>query len=132
MADRIYAVESAPNAAKYAALNAANNKAPHFKILCSMSEKADAAFLEGADILVLDPPRAGLHNKMVKRIMELLPKRIIYLSCNPITQGRDAAFFLEKYKLIRAAGFDFYPNTPHAETLMVFDKSEKFTRRTGG
>ena len=123
MADKIYAVESVPNAAKYAALNAANNNAPHFEILCSMSEKADAAFLEGADILVLDPPRAGLHNKVMKKIMELLPKRIIYLSCNPITQGRDAAFFLEKYKLIRAAGFDFYPNTPHAETLMVFDKA---------
>ena len=122
LADKVFAVESVPSAVKYAALNASANNAPHFEILCSMSEKTDSALPQGAEILVLDPPRAGLHSKVVKKIMELSPKRIIYLSCNPITQGRDAAFFLEKYKLIRAAGFDFYPNTPHAETLMVFDR----------
>ncbi len=122
LADKIYAVECVPNAVKYAALNATQNNAGNFEILCSMMEKADAALLAGADILVLDPPRAGLHQRVVKNIMELLPKRIIYLSCNPITQGRDAAFFLEKYKLVRSAAFDFYPNTPHVETLLVFEK----------
>jgi len=123
LADKIYAVESVPNSVRYAQLNAAQNKADNFEILCSMMEKADAAALKGADILVLDPPRAGLHTKVVKNIMELLPKRIIYLSCNPITQGRDAAFFLEKYKLVRSAAFDFYPNTPHVETLLVFERN---------
>jgi len=73
-------------------------------------------------VLVLDPPRAGLHQKVTRQIMELLPRKIIYLSCNPITQGRDAAFFLEKYKLVRSAAFDFYPNTPHVETLLVFER----------
>ena len=58
-----------------------------------------------------------------ENIMELLPGKIIYLSCNPITQGRDAAFFLEKYDLVRSAAFDFYPNTPHVETLLVFEKT---------
>jgi 23S rRNA (uracil1939-C5)-methyltransferase len=123
MGEKIYAVESVPNSVKYARLNAALNKAENFEILCSMMEKADAALLQGADILVLDPPRAGLHQKVVKNIMELLPKKIIYLSCNPITQGRDAAFFLEKYNLVRSAAFDFYPNTPHMETLLVFERT---------
>lgn len=122
LADKVYAVESVPNSVKYAALNAEQNKAGNFEILCSMMEKADASTLQGADILVLDPPRAGLHQKVVKNIMELLPGKIIYLSCNPITQGRDAAFFLEKYKLVRSAAFDFYPNTPHVETLLVFER----------
>ncbi|OGS07375.1 MAG: 23S rRNA (uracil-5-)-methyltransferase RumA [Elusimicrobia bacterium RIFOXYA12_FULL_51_18] len=123
LADKVYAVEAVPNSVKYAQLNAAQNNAANFEILCSMMEKADAALLKGADILVLDPPRAGLHQKVVKNIMELLPGKIIYLSCNPITQGRDAAFFLEKYNLVRSAAFDFYPNTPHVETLLVFEKN---------
>jgi len=122
LADKVYAVESAPNSVKYAHLNATQNNAGNFSVLCSLSEKTDAALLEGTDILVLDPPRAGLHQKVTRQIMELLPKKIIYLSCNPITQGRDAAFFLEKYKLVRSAAFDFYPNTPHVETLLVFER----------
>jgi len=124
LTDKVYAIESVPNSVKYAQLNAAQNKAGNFEILCSMMEKTDASLLQGADILVLDPPRAGLHQKVVKNIMELLPGKIIYLSCNPITQGRDAAFFLEKYDLVRSAAFDFYPNTPHVETLLVFEKSK--------
>ena len=122
LADKVLAVESSENSAKYAALNASANGASNFEMICSLSEKTKEDIFEGTEILVLDPPRAGLHGKVIKRIMEILPKRIIYLSCNPITQGRDAAFFLEKYKIIRAAGFDFYPNTPHAETLLVFER----------
>ena len=122
LADKVYAVESSENSSKYAALNASQNNAAHYEIVCSMSEKAKGDIFEGTDIIVLDPPRAGLHNNVIKQIMEILPKRIIYLSCNPITQGRDAAFFLEKYKIIRSAGFDFYPNTPHSETLLVFER----------
>jgi len=122
LADKVLAVEASPNSAKYAALNAQANNASNFEMVCSLSEKTAEGLFDGTDILVLDPPRAGLHGKVIKRIMEILPKRIIYLSCNPITQGRDAAFFMEKYKIIRSAGFDFYPNTPHAETLLVFER----------
>jgi len=125
LADKVYAVESSSNSAKYAALNAAANGASNFEMVCSLSEKTEEGLFDGTDILVLDPPRAGLHGKVIKRIMEIMPKRIIYLSCNPITQGRDAAFFMEKYKIIRAAGFDFYPNTPHAETLLVFEREQR-------
>lgn len=122
LAGKVLAVEASDSSAKYAALNAAANGARNFEMVCSLSEKADGGIFGGTDVLVLDPPRAGLHNKVIKRIMEILPKRLIYLSCNPITQGRDAAFFMEKYKIIRAAGFDFYPNTPHSETLLVFER----------
>jgi 23S rRNA (uracil1939-C5)-methyltransferase len=122
LADKVLAVEASESSSKYAALNAKDLGAKNFDMVCSLSEKTKDDLFEGTDILVLDPPRAGLHNKVIKRIMEILPKRIIYLSCNPITQGRDAAFFMEKYKIVRSAGFDFYPNTPHAETLIVFER----------
>ena len=122
LADKVLAVEASDSSAKYAALNAKDLGAKNFSMVCSLSEKMKDDLFDGTDILVLDPPRAGLHNKVIKRIMEILPKRIIYLSCNPITQGRDAAFFMEKYKIIRSAAFDFYPNTPHSETLLVFER----------
>ena len=124
MADKVYAIESVDSAVKYAQINAEQNNISNFEIVCSMSEKADTDIFKGTDILVLDPPRAGLHKKVIKAIFEILPKRIIYLSCNPITQGRDTAFFLEKYNIIKTAGFDFYPNTPHTETLIVFDRKD--------
>jgi len=120
-AKQIIAVESSSSSAKYAEINAQLNNAANFKTVCSLSERADEKLFEGTDLLVLDPPRAGLHNKVTDRIMEILPKKIIYLSCNPITQGRDLSLFAEKYKVTYAAGFDFYPNTPHAETLMVLE-----------
>jgi len=122
LADKVLAVEASDSSAKYATLNAKDLGAKNFSMVCSLSEKMKDDLFDGTDILVLDPPRAGLHNKVIKRIMEILPKRIIYLSCNPITQGRDAAFFMEKYKIIRSAAFDFYPNTPHSETLLVFER----------
>jgi 23S rRNA (uracil1939-C5)-methyltransferase len=122
LADKVLAVESSSSSVKYAAHNAAANGADNFEIACSLSEKMEPGLFDGTDILVLDPPRAGLHPKVIKRIMEILPKRIIYLSCNPITQGRDAVFFMEKYKIIRSVAFDFYPNTPHSETLLVFER----------
>jgi 23S rRNA (uracil1939-C5)-methyltransferase len=122
LAGKVLAVEASESSSKYAALNAKELGAKNFEMICSLSEKTKDDIFEGTDVLVVDPPRAGLHNKVIKRIMEILPKRIIYLSCNPITQGRDAAFFMEKYKIVRAAGFDFYPNTPHAETLLVFER----------
>lgn len=72
--------------------------------------------------LIVDPPRSGISKKLIKKIFSSLPPRIIYLSCNPVTQGRDLVYLAEKYRLSEFYGFDFYPNTPHAETLAVLDR----------
>ncbi|MBI4656978.1 MAG: class I SAM-dependent RNA methyltransferase [Elusimicrobia bacterium] len=121
-AREIIGVESFPGAAKFAQINSAQNNVKNFQVLCSPAEKTPQEVFDGTDIIVMDPPRPGLHKKTVKALLNSLPQRIIYLSCNPATQARDAAFFLEKYKIIKAFGFDFYPNTPHVESLLVFDK----------
>ena len=122
-AKEILSIEAAQASAKYAEMNAAANGVKNYRHICSMTEKADAVLLDGTDILVVDPPRSGLAPKVVSHLLEkLMPKRIIYLSCNPITQGRDAELLLQKYSIIRCAGFDFYPNTPHTESLMIFDR----------
>lgn len=73
------------------------------------------------EIVIVDPPRAGLHADVVARLLEQLPPRIIYLSCNPVTQARDTALLLEKYAIRDVRGYNFFPRTPHIESLVVLD-----------
>ena len=72
--------------------------------------------------IIVDPPRAGLHADVVAKLIETAPPRIIYLSCNPVTQARDVALLLEKYTITHLKGYNFFPRTPHIESLIVLDK----------
>ncbi len=69
--------------------------------------------------VIFDPPRAGLHAKVVERCLEVLPPQIIYLSCNPATQARDLALLQTKYRIDFFEIYNFFPRTPHIETLAV-------------
>jgi tRNA/tmRNA/rRNA uracil-C5-methylase (TrmA/RlmC/RlmD family) len=79
----------------------------------------DVELLTDVDVLVLDPPRVGLHPKLIEHIRTKLPPRIIYLSCNPETQARDYSALADMYAIDYIEGFDFYPQTPHCESLLV-------------
>lgn len=71
--------------------------------------------------IIVDPPRAGLHEAVIARLLEQKPARIIYLSCNPVTQARDAARLSEAYGVRAHRGYNFFPHTPHIEHLVVLD-----------
>jgi len=71
--------------------------------------------------IIVDPPRAGLHEDVIKKLLEVQPARIIYLSCNPVTQARDTAKLAEKYGIRAHKGYNFFPRTPHIEHLVVLD-----------
>ena len=72
--------------------------------------------------IIVDPPRAGLHADVVARLLEVLPERIIYLSCNPVTQARDVALLGDAYGVRAHRGYNFFPRTPHIEHLVVLDR----------
>jgi 23S rRNA (uracil1939-C5)-methyltransferase len=77
----------------------------------------------GFDVLVLDPPRAGLSAKALKHIVDLNIPRILYVSCNPAAFARDVGLFGENgYRLRKLGCFDFFPHTPHLESLGVLTK----------
>lgn len=80
-------------------------------------------YITGDATIILDPPRAGLHANVVARLREQHPPRIIYLSCNPVTQARDVALLTEdgRYRIRHAKGYNFFPRTPHIEHLVVLD-----------
>lgn len=72
--------------------------------------------------VIFDPPRAGLHAKVVEKCLETLPPQIIYLSCNPATQARDLSMLQQKYTIEFFEIYNFFPRTPHIETLAVLTK----------
>ncbi len=71
--------------------------------------------------IIVDPPRAGLHANVIEKLLESAPQRIIYLSCNPVTQARDVALLATKYGIRHHQGYNFFPRTPHIEHLVVLD-----------
>ena len=83
----------------------------------------EAQKLEYPDVMVLDPPRAGLHPKTIPDIVKKTPKRIVYVSCNPATQARDVKDLCENgYKLIKLRPVDMFPHTPHIENVATLVK----------
>lgn len=79
-------------------------------------------FIQPDSVVILDPPRAGCDKKLIDKLIEIKPKKIIYLSCNPITQVRDIELLmLHGAKLNHLEGFNFFPHTPHIESLADID-----------
>ena len=91
------------------------------KAILAPSEKS-LEYITGRQIVIVDPPRAGLHADVVRRLLETTPPRIIYLSCNPVTQARDVSLLQEKYEVMHHQGYNFFPRTPHIEHLVVLEK----------
>ena len=79
-------------------------------------------YITGKEIVIVDPPRAGLHADVIATLLQQLPPRILYLSCNPVTQARDVALLQQSYQIAWHRGYNFFPRTPHIEHLIILDK----------
>jgi 23S rRNA (uracil1939-C5)-methyltransferase len=91
------------------------------KAVLAPSEKA-LDHISSEACIIVDPPRAGLHADVIARLLETVPSRIIYLSCNPVTQARDVALLAKRYGIRAHKGYNFFPRTPHIEHLVILDK----------
>lgn len=98
-----------------------NCKTPNCKPVLAKSEDV-LEYIEPEMTVILDPPRAGCDKKLLEKLIEVQPKKIIYLSCNPATQARDVAVLQGKYIMRRIKAFNFFPKTPHIENLVVLIK----------
>lgn len=74
------------------------------------------------DVLITDPPRAGMHPDVVKTIMKAAPQRIVYVSCNPATQARDLQDLDAEYRVVEVQPVDMFPHTPHVENVVLLEK----------
>ena len=74
------------------------------------------------DVIITDPPRAGMHDDVVKAILFAEPERIVYVSCNSATQARDLNLLDEKYKVTAVQPVDMFPHTHHVENVVLMVK----------
>lgn len=115
-------IDNNSEAIDYARENIKLNKAKNFSAECVAAENI-TDLIEADKILILDPPRAGLHQDVTVKILEKKPKKILYLSCNLSTQARDLKTLLEGgYKIKFSRLYNFFPRTPHVEGLVVLEK----------
>lgn len=120
--------ESAPTAVRDARMNAERNGATNATffegdVLKTMRAALDERSLR-PDVLVVDPPRAGLHPKVPAQLIELGSPRVVYVSCNPKTGAQDVAAFVEAgYELRSIQPVDLFPHTPHVEAVFSLVKS---------
>ena len=97
------------------------NNAKTAKTILDKSENV-LNYIQNNQTVILDPPRAGCDKKLIDILLEVAPKKIIYLSCNPATQARDTKLLLGKYQIELIKTFNFFPHTPHIENLVVLSR----------
>jgi 23S rRNA (uracil1939-C5)-methyltransferase len=122
----VVGIESVESAIRDAEKNAQSNSITncHF-LLGDLKDRLtkDTAWMSShpkPDVLVIDPPRNGMHPKVVEEILALAPERIVYVSCNPATQARDVKLLCtEKYQLIKLQPVDMFPHTFHIENVAL-------------
>jgi 23S rRNA (uracil1939-C5)-methyltransferase len=124
-AKHVVGIEYVPEAIMDARENMQMNGMEHLQFYAGdMKEILTEEFIAAhgrPDVLITDPPRDGMHPDVVKRILEAAPPRIVYVSCNPATQARDAKLLAEKYRLIKIQPVDMFPHTHHVENVGLWE-----------
>ena len=125
-AGEVWGIESVEEAVVDAAHNAEANGIENASFLAADARLGIRPLLEEAgkpDVVVVDPPRAGLSKKVVRRVLECEAKRIVYVSCNPTTLAPNAAQMVEAgYTLRRVKPVDMFPQTPHVECVALLER----------
>jgi 23S rRNA (uracil1939-C5)-methyltransferase len=126
---KIVGVESVPEAIEDAKENARMNQLEnaHFYAGDVIKICNDEFFATHGkpDVVITDPPRAGMHQALVDKLLEIAAPRIVYVSCNPATQARDVALLSEKYKVIKVQAVDMFPHTHHVESVALLELKEE-------
>lgn len=122
-ARHVIGIEYVPEAIEDAKVNAGINRLGNTEFYAGdMKNVLTSDFIDvhgHPDVMIVDPPRAGMHEDVVKVILEAAPKRIVYVSCNPATQARDLALLHEKYDIEAVQPVDMFPHTQHVENVVA-------------
>lgn len=125
-AGQVIGIEAVPEAIAAAKDHAKLNGLENCTFYCGdMKEVFTEEFLAAhpkADVLITDPPRDGMHQKVVEQILKLRPEKIVYVSCNSATQARDIALLKEAYTLTKILPVDMFPQTHHIENIALLIK----------
>ena len=125
VAKHVYGVEIVPSAIEDAKQNALINHFDNTTFECGKAEEVIIEWKQKGiepDVIMVDPPRKGCEQVFIETLLELAPKRIIYISCNPSTQQRDAQLLANLYHLKEITPVDMFPHTTHIETVALFER----------
>ncbi|MEL6305294.1 MAG: 23S rRNA (uracil(1939)-C(5))-methyltransferase RlmD, partial [Bacteroidota bacterium] len=127
-AKKVVGVEAVLEAIADAKANAENNNIQNVEfVVGDMKKVFTDAFVNQyghPDVVITDPPRDGMHKDVVEKLLEVAPKRIVYISCNSATQARDLALLKEKYTVLKVQPVDMFPQTHHVENIVLLGKQE--------
>ena len=130
-AKRVIGIEYVPEAIEDAKINAEGNGIKNCEFYAGdMKDILTADFIAQhgrPDVIIVDPPRAGMHPDVVKTILQAAPERIVYVSCNPATQARDMEMMSEDYTITAVQPVDMFPHTFHVENVCRLDRINKET-----
>ena len=125
---QVKGIESVVPAIEDARINARENGITNASFTAEFAEKApESLFLfEGhsPDVILTDPPRSGMHETVIERMIMAAPRRIVYVSCNPATQARDMDLMRSSYRLVRCQPVDMFPQTHHVENVALLEKRD--------
>ena len=120
---KITGIEVVSDAIEAANINKKINNVENIEfILGKVEDKLDFISNNNVDTVIVDPPRSGLHKKVIPILEKISPKTIIYVSCDPITMARDINLLSNNYELVEVTPYDMFPNTYHVETVCVLKK----------
>ena len=124
-ARQVVGIEYVPEAIEDAKVNSEINHIENTRFYAGdMKDLLTPDFIrqnEQPDIIITDPPRAGMHASVIETILQAQPKRIVYVSCNPATQARDLQSLTTKYDITAVQPVDMFPHTPHVENVVRLD-----------
>ena len=128
-AGEVWGLEIVPEAIEDAERNARRNKIENAHFMAANARTGVRPLVEKAgkpDVVIVDPPRAGLSQKIVRRVLECEAQKIVYVSCNPTTLAPNAAQLTEAgYRLARVRPVDMFPQTPHIECVALFEREPR-------
>ena len=127
---KLIGVELNPAAVKDAGVNAQRNKIGHARFTCDDAGRfmlRMAAEGRKLDVLMMDPPRAGSDENFLRAVCTLMPSRVVYISCNPVTLARDLKVLTTHgYRAVKATPVDMFPCTEHVETVVLMSREQKY------
>ena len=117
-----YVPEAIEDARNNSALNGIGNTSFYAGDMKDVLNDAFIAEHGAPDVVILDPPRAGVHEDVLQTILNAAPKRIVYVSCNPATQARDLALLSQSYRVVAVQPVDMFPHTHHVENVAALER----------
>ena len=125
-AKKVVGIESVPEAIADAKANAKRNEIENVSFFVGdMKNVFNEAFISEngiPDVIITDPPRDGMHKDVVQQILNIAPKKVVYVSCNSATQARDLELMKETYKVVKVQPVDMFPQTHHVENVVLLEK----------